>query len=81
LAAARFEPPERIRVSAQLLFLASRCDDLVNLEASRALARRYGAAYEEHGWGGHDLPLDDPDWVCERASSFRDMLQNRVTHT
>jgi pimeloyl-ACP methyl ester carboxylesterase len=79
LAAARFEAPERAEVTAPLLFLASRGDALVNPEASRGLARRYGAVYEEHGWGGHDLPLDDPDWVCERVSGFGDTLPGAVT--
>lgn len=79
LAAARFEAPERTQVSARLLFLASAGDRLVNLAASRGLARRYGAAYEEHGWGGHDLPLDDPDWVCDRVASFSDTLRSGVT--
>jgi pimeloyl-ACP methyl ester carboxylesterase len=79
LAATRFQAPAPAQLSAHLLFLASLGDGLVNLAASRALARRYGANYEEHGWGGHDLPLDDPDWVCERVSSFSDTLRSRVT--
>jgi pimeloyl-ACP methyl ester carboxylesterase len=79
LAAARFQAPERAELISPLLFLASRGDGLVNPEASRGLARRYGAMYEEHGWGGHDLPLDDPDWVCERVSGFGDTLSGVVT--
>jgi pimeloyl-[acyl-carrier protein] methyl ester esterase len=70
-AAARFSPPRAGRVSARLCFLASRCDRLVSVACSRDLACRYGAPYLEHPWAGHDLPLDDPDWICERVAGIR----------
>lgn len=70
LAAARFWPPPREGVRARLLFLASRSDALVSPACSRALARLYRAPYEEHPSAGHDLPLDDPHWLCERIARF-----------
>lgn len=70
LAAARFWPPPREGLRARLLFLGSRNDALVSPACSRALARLYGAPYDEHPHAGHDLPLDDPRWLCERIARF-----------
>jgi pimeloyl-ACP methyl ester carboxylesterase len=67
-AAARFVPPPPGSIAAQLCFLGSREDHLVNAICSRDLAHRYSAPYLEHPWAGHDLPLDDPAWVCESVA-------------
>lgn len=67
-AAARFSAPARSSVAARLLFVCSRNDALVHPRSSRDLAARYGAACDEHPWAGHDLPLDDPLWLCERVA-------------
>jgi pimeloyl-ACP methyl ester carboxylesterase len=77
-AAAHFQPPLPAEVPVPLLFLGSRRDRLVNPEASRSLARYYSAPYAEHPWAGHDLPLDDPAWVCEHALGFRDRVHRAV---
>lgn len=45
------------------LLLASRRDRLVAVECSRRIARAWGVPLREHAQAGHDLPLDDPDWV------------------
>ncbi|MEY4547207.1 MAG: hypothetical protein RL685_3402 [Pseudomonadota bacterium] len=70
-AAARFFPPSPRSVRPPIAFLGSRHDRLVSVVCSRDLARRYGAPYEEHPWAGHDLTLDDPDWVCARVARIR----------
>lgn len=49
-----------------LLVLASDGDRLCLPVASRRLAERLGAPLVVHPDGGHDLPLDDPDWVVDR---------------
>ncbi|HKO92974.1 MAG TPA: alpha/beta hydrolase [Polyangiaceae bacterium] len=67
-AAVRFVPPPPGSVSTALCFLGSQRDRLVNHRCSRDLALRYGAPYREHPWAGHDLPLDDPDWVCQQIA-------------
>jgi pimeloyl-[acyl-carrier protein] methyl ester esterase len=67
-AAARFVAPPRSSVAARLLFICSRNDALVHPRSSRDLAAWYGAACDEHPWAGHDLPLDDPLWLCERVA-------------
>lgn len=76
LAAARFEPPAPESLAARLLFLCSERDALVSPRCSQDLAAFYGAACERHASAGHDLPLDDPDWLCERVVRFA-VDQNR----
>ncbi|HTV22289.1 MAG TPA: alpha/beta hydrolase [Polyangiaceae bacterium] len=70
LAAGRFRPPARARLHARLAFVCSRHDGLVNPRCTRDLAARFGAACEEHPWAGHDLPLDDPAWLCDHIARF-----------
>ncbi|MBX3605079.1 MAG: alpha/beta fold hydrolase [Piscinibacter sp.] len=68
LAAARFAlppPPDGPR----RLVLCSAADRLVDVRCSRALAARWNAALQVHPHAGHDLPLDDPDWVIARLRS------------
>ena len=49
-----------------LTVLASNGDRLCSPIASRRLAARLGAPLHVHPTAGHDLPLDDPDWVIAR---------------
>lgn len=51
-----------------LLVLCSEGDRLCSPGASRALASRLGARLAVHPDAGHDLPLDDPDWVIDRLT-------------
>lgn len=67
-AAARFRAPAQVRVP--VLVLASRGDRLVSAECSRALAHAWGLPLREHPAAGHDLPLDDPDWIAEQVRSW-----------
>jgi pimeloyl-ACP methyl ester carboxylesterase len=62
LAAARFRAtgtPQATRV----LLLVSCADQLVNEACSHALANAWGAKLAVHSQTGHDLPLDDPEWL------------------
>ena len=70
-AAMTFNPPAEVRVPG--LVLASRQDSMVHVRCSRAIAQRYKWSIVEHSHAGHDLALDDPDWVVER---LRDFSQN-----
>jgi pimeloyl-ACP methyl ester carboxylesterase len=70
LAAARFRPPPRSEIAARLLFVCSRRDALVNPECTRDLADFYASPLDEHPSAGHDLALDDPEWLCERIWTF-----------
>jgi pimeloyl-ACP methyl ester carboxylesterase len=70
LAAAHY----RVRPQAPavpLLLLGSEQDRLVDVRCTLAAAQRWGSAVRLHPWAGHDLPLDDPDWVI---AQLRDWL-------
>ena len=62
-AAARFicapTPP-----ACRTLLMSSAADHLVHPVCSHQLAKAWSAAHQQHPWAGHDLPHDDPDWVC-----------------
>ncbi|MBI1752564.1 MAG: alpha/beta hydrolase [Acidobacteria bacterium] len=62
LAAARFKAPGQ--APAPTLVLASTRDGLVASRCSLDIARRWACALAVHPWAGHDLPLDDGDWVA-----------------
>jgi pimeloyl-ACP methyl ester carboxylesterase len=66
LAAARYRAPSN-RPATPLLVLTSARDALVDPRCSQALARRWGAAIAVHPEAGHDIPLDDPEWVAEQV--------------
>jgi len=65
LSAARFVPPPPSGLAVPLTFVCSRRDRLVSPRCTRDLAAFYSGSVLEHPWAGHDLPLDDPDWLCE----------------
>lgn len=59
----------RFSVTAQpqqpLLVVTSRADRLVDYRCSQKLAQTWKTAYVEHESAGHDLPLDEPEWLTE----------------
>ena len=67
-AAARFRPQVSCRVSG--LILASQNDRMVSVRASEAIARHFHWPILRHETAGHDLPLDDPEWVTEQISKW-----------
>jgi pimeloyl-ACP methyl ester carboxylesterase len=69
LAATRFRPAIA-PPSSPTLVLTSQRDRLVHPDCSRALAARLHATLHEHSTAGHDLPLDDPDWVVDRIRGW-----------
>lgn len=64
-AAARFAAPRRAP-AVPVRVLASARDALVHPSCSRALAAAWRAPIDVHPAAGHDLPLDDPDWLLVR---------------
>jgi pimeloyl-[acyl-carrier protein] methyl ester esterase len=68
VAAARFRP--RAQCNAPGLVLASEADRLVNVKASLELATRFAWPCILHPHGGHDLPLDAPDWLVKEVSHW-----------
>jgi pimeloyl-ACP methyl ester carboxylesterase len=57
-----------------LLVVTSRGDRLVDYRCSRKLAQTWNADYVEHESAGHDLPLDEPEWLAE---AFRQWFDRR----
>lgn len=66
VASARFRAPAEAP-SVPTLVLSSARDRMVSPECSRAIARRWKVPSFEHPWAGHDLTLDDGDWVIEKT--------------
>lgn len=64
----------RFRLSAApvcpSLVLSSAADSLVNPGCSLALARYLRAEHQQHSWAGHDIALDDPDWLASQIAGF-----------
>jgi pimeloyl-[acyl-carrier protein] methyl ester esterase len=67
-AAARFRPSEGPR--RQTLILSAEGDRLVNPRASVQLAQFFRAPLRVHPTAGHELTLDDPDWVVSRIADW-----------
>ncbi len=65
MAAARFGVARHGVPPCPVLILSSAADRLVDPVCSQRLAAAWGAHQREHPWAGHDLPHDDPDWLCE----------------
>lgn len=70
LAAARYRAPQAAPAT-RLLILGSARDALVDSRCSQRLAAQWGCAQAVHPRAGHDLPLDDGDWVIEQIRRWR----------
>jgi len=68
LAAARFRAPNQ--PPAETLILASAGDRLADPRCSMEIARRWNCALVLHPTAGHDLPLDDGEWVSEQVHAW-----------
>jgi pimeloyl-[acyl-carrier protein] methyl ester esterase len=67
-AASKFSAPDTVQVP--VYFLASRKDKMVDWRCVRELAQHYKAPFYIHEEAGHDLALDDPNWVIEKMKQF-----------
>jgi pimeloyl-ACP methyl ester carboxylesterase len=67
-AAARYRAPDA--APAPMLVLASRCDGLVDVRCSIALAERWRVPIAVHESAGHDLALDDPGWIASQVRGW-----------
>jgi pimeloyl-ACP methyl ester carboxylesterase len=52
------------------LLLSSLLDRLVNANCSQQLASAWKTPHKIHPWAGHDLPHDDPDWLCQQVAHW-----------
>lgn len=68
LAAARFSAGPSAPACPTLI-VSSEADRLVNPSCSIRLATAWNAEHARHPWAGHDLPHDDPQWLCETVGA------------
>ncbi len=68
IAAALFRAPTS--APTLTLLLASGGDRLVNARCSREIARRWNCAIDMHPTAGHDLPLDEGEWVAREVREW-----------
>ncbi|WP_448563393.1 alpha/beta fold hydrolase [Thalassotalea ganghwensis] len=61
IAASRFSL--RSPITAKMLIICSPKDKLVAHQASLDLHQRINSHLVTHPWAGHDIALDDPDWL------------------
>ncbi len=71
-AALQFRPTQD-RPAIPVQMLNSLGDRLVSPICSERWAQAWGAELRTHPWAGHDLPLDDPDWVIEQILKSSDL--------
>ncbi len=69
LAASRYCSPKQ-KPNVPILLLRSKNDKLVNSQSSVSLAQSWLLPIETHPLAGHDLPLDDGDWVCQKINHW-----------
>jgi pimeloyl-ACP methyl ester carboxylesterase len=78
-AAARFRAPVE-RPFKHVMLMTSKLDALVDTHCSIALAASWQCVLLSHGFAGHDLPLDDPEWVVQNAVAWvSSIAQGNVT--
>lgn len=63
-AASRFKVPAKIKIP--YLILVGAKDRLTNPICSKYLGKHFGITPQEHPEAGHDLPLEDPEWIIEK---------------
>lgn len=68
-AAARFRAP-RAAPPCPVLILNGAADTLVHPSCSERLAKAWQAPMARHATAGHDLPLDDADWVLQQLRGW-----------
>jgi pimeloyl-ACP methyl ester carboxylesterase len=66
LASARYRAPAK-KPDVPTLVLYSENDRMVSPDCSKEIIRRWKTDFDVHPTAGHDLTLDDPDWVVEKA--------------
>ena len=69
MAATRYRVPN-VKPDVPILLLRSKNDNLVNSQSSVSLAQNWLLPIETHPLAGHDLTLDDGDWVYEKISHW-----------
>lgn len=69
LAASRYVAPEQPPLE-QVLLIASRKDRIASFRCTEQLAKYWGLKPLIHPDAGHDLPLDEPEWLVEKLLNW-----------
>ena len=72
VASSNFMAPSSIKIP--LLMLASLKDNMVDSRCTKLLSERLEAQSKYHPEAGHELPLDDPEWVVSQLVQFTESL-------
>lgn len=56
--------PEKLDVKTNII--CSQNDRMVSVENSLRLAKKWGIVPRVHPTAGHDIPVDDPEWLAEQ---------------
>lgn len=67
-AASHFQAPSHLDVPAA--YITSKADRMVSYKCSEKLAKQHKASIYRHTKAGHDIPLDDPEWLADILGSF-----------
>lgn len=69
IAAIRFHVP-KLPPAIPIMLLNSQADHMVSPECSFVLAKYWQLPIETNKTAGHDIPLDDAEWVCEKIAKW-----------
>jgi len=69
LAAAHYQAPSQKPIN-RVLLIASRKDRIASYRCTEQLADYWGLSPLIHATAGHDLPLDEPEWLVERLVNW-----------
>lgn len=69
LAAARYRLPKE-KPKVPLYLLASKADRMVHWHCSKKFSEHWDLPLALHGSAGHELALDDPQWVCSQIADI-----------
>jgi len=69
LSAARYRLPPA-RPKPRTVLVSSEGDRLVSPRCSVRLAERLGVPRLSHPWAGHDIPIDDPEWLARELADW-----------
>ncbi len=71
-AASQYSIEEKVKVPT--LLMVGLGDRLVSPQCSLDIHDAFGYPVERHPWGGHDLTVDDAEWVAQKIKSWHKTL-------
>lgn len=77
-AASQYNAPKRKPV-VDIFLLASQQDRLVDYQCTCDIAAQWQVEFALHPTAGHDLPLDDPDWVINEINQWHAKISIKLT--